>query len=105
MSANELPPEEDLFTRLNRQTARIQWKELERFYAQGATLVVAPGVDLVAVAQAVAEDDKDRVKAWMDAKQFGPVGDEQAKLWFESDAELWAVVVAPWVLVQGEAAN
>jgi hypothetical protein len=28
------------------------------------------------------------------------VSDEQAQAWFEADADLWTVVVKPWILVQ-----
>ena len=41
-----------------------------------------------------------------------PIGDEvtsvsdtQALAWYEDDALLWAVVAAPWVLVQDNAAG
>jgi hypothetical protein len=36
----------------------------------------------------------------MAAGKFGKVSDEQAGVWFERDALLWAVVISPWVLVQ-----
>jgi hypothetical protein len=36
----------------------------------------------------------------MAAGKFGKVSDEQATVWYESDALLWAVVISPWVLVQ-----
>lgn len=86
--------------KLNRETSRIAWRELQSFYSQGAVLVVAPGMDLVAVAAAVAEDDTERVGAWLDSGDLVRAQAEQDARWTEHDAQLWAVVVAPWVLVQ-----
>ena len=42
----------ELMLKLNRETSRILWTELQRFYAQGAVLVVAPELDLIATAVA-----------------------------------------------------
>jgi hypothetical protein len=36
----------------------------------------------------------------MDAGQIARVSDAQALAWYESDADVWAVVVRPYVLVQ-----
>jgi len=44
------------------ETAKIEWKELERFYAQGKVLHVSDESDLVAIAAAFAEDDTHAVK-------------------------------------------
>ena len=82
------------------ETARIPWLELQRFFAAGKVMLVAPELDLVDVAFALQEDDIEQVKTWTEALQVMPVPDDQAKEWIASDALLWAVVVKPWVLVQ-----
>lgn len=82
------------------ETARAPWNELQRFFAQGVVLMAAPGVDMISVAMALAEDDRDAFEGFMNAEQAGPVSDEQALAWIESDATLWTVVVKPWILVQ-----
>ena len=82
------------------ETARAPWRELQRFFAQGLTLQAQPGVDLLAVAMALAEDDRPGFEAFMNAGEAGVVSDEQAAAWYNSDATLWTVVVKPWVLVQ-----
>ena len=50
--------------------------------------------------QQISEDNKAQVEQWLVSGQIGKVSDEQAKAWYEADAELWAVVVSPYVLVQ-----
>ena len=86
--------------RIISETAKIPWLELQRFFAAGKVMLVAPELDLVDVALALQEDDIEQVKTWTEALQVLPVPDDQAKDWVASNATLWAVVVKPWVLVQ-----
>lgn len=92
--------ETDLFTRLAGETGRIEWQALQPFFAKGQLVFVAPELDLVAVAAAFGEDDATRVRAWMDDGRLARVSDDQAMAWHAANAELWAVVVRPWILVQ-----
>lgn len=91
---------EVLKAKITGETARIQWSELQKFYASGAVIEVIAGLDLVEVAYAFALDDKAKVAAWLQANQVRRVDDAQASAWYQQNAELWAVVVSPWVLVQ-----
>ncbi len=86
--------------KVNLETAQMPWREMQRYFASGAALYVAPGLDLVEVAFQMSEDNAALIGQWMGAGQLGKVTDEQARDWFEADAMLWAVVVSPWVLVQ-----
>lgn len=87
------------------QTARIPFRDLQRYFAGGHLVNVAPGLDLVRVAVALAEDDKTSFEAWIAAGRVGGVTDAQARNWLEVNAELWAVVAQPWVLVQEAAGD
>ncbi len=87
---------------INLETARIAWKELQRYFASGATLYVSEDLDLVEVAAQMSRDNKAQVAQWMEAGHIAPVSDAQALAWYETDAEVWAVVVRPYVLVQPE---
>lgn len=93
-------PQETSRTKVNRETSRIAWKELQRFFASGAAVAVSPELDLVEVAFQFSRDNKEQVERWLLAKKVGKVSDEQARIWLEADAMMWAVVVSPWVLVQ-----
>lgn len=86
--------------RIVTETAKIPWRELQRFFAAGKVMLVAPELDLVDVAHAIQEDDIAQVKPWSEKLQILPVSDDQARLWVEGDTTLWAVVIKPWVLVQ-----
>ncbi|PTU75797.1 DUF2288 domain-containing protein [Pseudomonas mangrovi] len=89
-----------LYAKLLSETARISWQELQPFFARGALLKVALGEDLVAIAEALAEDDPVRVATWLEGGQLCKVEAEQAQDFLARDPQLWAVVVAPWVIVQ-----
>ena len=82
------------------QTARIRWHELQTYYARGSVVAVDAGLDLVEVAVQLGMDRADLFRAWIAAGQVAPVSDRQALAWYEADEVLWAVVAAPWVLVQ-----
>jgi hypothetical protein len=85
---------------LNLETSRIAWQELQRFFASGAAIYVNESLDLIDVAIQISKDNQAQVMKWMEAKLVSRVTDAQALSWFEADAEVWAVVVRPYVLVQ-----
>jgi hypothetical protein len=86
--------------KVNLETSRIAWKELQRFFASGVAIAVSPELDLVEVAFQISEDNKKQVAAWLSGGKVGAVSDAQALAWYEADAEVWSVVVSPYVLVQ-----
>lgn len=92
----QLSPQEQM----NLETGRIAWRELQRFFAQGRVIAISPALDLVNVATELQADNKAQFEAWLAAEAVAQVSDTQAAAWYEADAELWTVVVSPWVLVQ-----
>ena len=92
--------EELLRGKLNSETAKIRWSELQRFFAAGQTLFVVADLDLIDVAYAFSQDNTGQVKDWLQQELVAPVTDAQARDWFNQDTLLWTVVVKPWVLVQ-----
>ena len=84
----------------HRQTARIHWHELQTYYAHGSVIVVSPDLSLVDVAVQLGMDNTDSFQRWIATGEVAGVSDEQALAWYEANTELWAVVAAPWVLVQ-----
>lgn len=92
--------QEILRAKVNMETSRIAWKELQRFFASGAAVKVDTGLDLVDVALQMHDDNKLQFENWLKAGMVGKVTDNQASIWLAAETELWAVVVSPWVLVQ-----
>lgn len=93
---------DELRTRLNQETARIDWQALQPHFARGATIHVSPDLDLIDVAVCFIGDDSATLQSWIDQQKVGHVSAAQAESWTKGEATLWAVVVAPWVLVQPE---
>ena len=82
------------------QTARIPWRDLQTYYAAGSVVKVDPELDLIETAVQLGLDNAASFEQWINSGEITPVDDQQALAWFESEIELWAVVAAPWVLVQ-----
>ncbi len=93
-------PEQLTRAKLVTETAKIPWRELQRFFAGGTVIFVSADIDLVEAAYQVSQDNAERVKAWQAQGLLGHVADAQALEWYSSDALVWSVVVRPWVLVQ-----
>ena len=92
----------ELHDKINHETARVRWSELERHFAHGAVVYVSEELDLVEVAMRIAHDDKDSIAHWMNEGKVAKVSDVQARTWQAADTPLWASVVSPFVLVQPE---
>lgn len=93
-------PGVDVRALLNAQTGRLAWPELQRHFARGAVIRVAGNLDLVEVAARVVEDDRAVVERWLGEGRLAHATLEDARRWELDRAEFWAVVAAPWVLVQ-----
>jgi len=90
----------DLRQKLAAETGQIAWQELERHFARGVLIVVAPELNLIEAAARIAEDDKSALQEWIQRGLVVRATDDHARRWADSKYILWAVVVAPWVLVQ-----
>ena len=98
---------EDNFPRSSREkllleTGTIPWLQLQPWFAQGKVIWVAGELDLVEVGFQFSEDNKGQFERWISEGLVAPVNDEQALTWFEQQAELWALVLKPYVLVQDQ---
>lgn len=92
--------DEELRLKINRETARLPWSELERHFAQGNVVYVSEALDLVDVAVRISHDDRESIARWMNEGKVAKVSDAQAQSWALTDAVVWASVVSPFVLVQ-----
>ena len=93
-------PQEIFRAKVNLETSRIAWTELQRYFACGVAVTVSSELDLVEVAYQFSKDNKEQVERWLLTGKVGKVSDKQAAIWIDADSDMWAVVVSPWVLVQ-----
>ena len=92
--------DEELFHKLNGETAELSWRELESHFARGVIVRVAPELDLVRVAVSFTRDDRRMVEELMSDGRVATATDSDAIVWADIQPTFWAVVVAPWVLIQ-----
>ncbi len=98
---NDIPDREEIKARLNAETARIAWSDLERHFARGNVIRVADSTDLIDIAIAMTLDEVDVIARAMQSAEVAPATEDDALGW--QGCTLWAVVIAPWILVQERA--
>ncbi|VAX14492.1 hypothetical protein MNBD_GAMMA24-870 [hydrothermal vent metagenome] len=91
---------EQMHQKLNLESGEIDWSELQRHFARGVVIAVSPALDLVEAALKFVEDDRDTIENWLAMGQIKRADEEHAHRWNQNNALFWAIVVAPWVLVQ-----
>ena len=89
--------------KINLETAKVPWTQLQRFFAAGQVFDVHASLDLTEVALKMSQDNTEFVQSLMAKKHIQPVRDQQASAWLNADALVWCVVVKPFVLVQAVA--
>ena len=87
---------------INNETSQINWDELQRFFAGGWLIYVSADTNLLDVAVAFTQDDKDKVSQWLTSGEVAKVSDAQARQWQKDNTSFWANVIKPWVLIQPE---
>jgi hypothetical protein len=100
MTEPEITSQELLRGKLNSETARIPWKELQRYFAGGYTLNVDLQLDLIDVAYQMHCDNASQIEQWMNSNLIHQVSNQQAREWYNNDQIMWACVIKPWVLIQ-----
>ncbi|MBT9590746.1 MAG: DUF2288 domain-containing protein [Thiobacillus sp.] len=93
-------PSDILRAKLNLETAQLQWSELERHFARGDVIKVAIGTDLIDAALHIAENNAATVQEWLADGRIARAEMTDAEDWHARQPMFWALVVAPWVLVQ-----
>jgi len=97
---NNISDTDVLRANINNETSRINWNELQRFFAGGWLIYVSSHTNLLDVAVAFSLDNKNEVSKWLASGEVAKVSDEQAKFWHDENSAFWANVIKPWVLIQ-----
>ena len=89
-----------LRVKLQDEVLDASWQDLAPHFARQALLWVAPHVDLLDVAVAMAEDDLARVQDWLGRRDVLRPGESMAAQWALEPPRFQAVIVQPWVIAQ-----
>ena len=100
MTTDDIPADELLFHKLNQETGKINWQELQRYFARGVVVAVDSELDLVSTAKQISQDADEAIKSLIESDKIHRATDDDALRWNDSEQQFWAIVVAPWVLVQ-----
>lgn len=99
MAENE-HPKLNLKQKLNLETGKLTWSELQTFFARGVVIIVTPSLDLIEVAVQLSEDNAQAIEQMINKGDITRANDDHARDWVERSPNFWSVVISPWVLVQ-----
>jgi len=92
-------PDSSTPEKLANYTGTVTWDYLRQHYERGGLFFVDPDLKLEEVGAAIAENEPERVEAWLKAGDLVKISDLHAAQW-EKPAEILfeALVVSPFVL-------
>ncbi|VAX11532.1 hypothetical protein MNBD_GAMMA25-1033 [hydrothermal vent metagenome] len=99
-SQNKALSTDELRNKLNLESGHIDWQELQRHFARGVVIAVEAELDLLEVAIKFTLDDKSQIESWINTGTLKRADDSNALHWEQTKTIFWAIVVAPWILVQ-----
>jgi len=96
------PEQVELTTKekLNQETAILNWKELEVYFAQGKLLTVDPSCDLIEVASKISDNDAKQLEALINKNLIQFATPNWIKENCKDETQLWTVVIAPYIVCQ-----
>ncbi len=84
-----------------RDLAEVSWRELRIHLQRDAVIVVSPELDLIEAAEAVADDDKDRVESWITSGLLAKPAKQQLESWeVDLDRSFSVLIIQPFLLEQ-----
>jgi hypothetical protein len=93
--------DEALRLRLREMMGPVTFDVLEPHLARDVVVIVAPSLELIEAAIAVAQDDTAQVESWIASGTFRKPSEAERVRWKEQMGREWtSVVVQPFVLVQ-----
>jgi hypothetical protein len=91
----------DLKAELIEMLDEAEWEWLSPHAKRDAVIVVSPGLDLVEVGLAIANDNASMVQRWISEQQIYKPSPEQISIWEQEQTHRFnALIVQPYVLVQ-----
>ena len=91
----------EIVDQFKKDLADVTWRDLRIHLQRGSIIIVNDRLDLVAVAVAVAEDQKAPVEDWVAAGDLIKPSVEQIEAWeTQLDKPFRMLIVQPFILVQ-----
>jgi len=105
MSDGPIPLADAIRQKLADSLGPVAYSDLSAHLQRDAVFVVAPSLELVDCGVAVAMDEVDTVKLWIDTGALRKPSREERRVWAERGGTFLAVIVQPFVLVRIDDVN
>ncbi len=90
----------DIRTRLEEQTAPIDWKDLIPHAQKDSLIIVYPPLDLIDAGYAIAQNKADQVQNWISEQLLQKPTAEQLSQWNQNPTQQFpTIIVQPFVLI------
>jgi len=87
--------------KLKTDMGEAPWSEISRHAVLDRVIIVARALDLLTVAEAVAQDDAAQVTGWMENGGLRKPTENEMQAWEKKrDKPFMTLICSPWVLVQ-----
>ncbi|MDJ0534194.1 MAG: DUF2288 domain-containing protein [Xenococcaceae cyanobacterium MO_207.B15] len=91
----------DIQERLTKDIATIDWRDVLPHAKRDVVIVVDAALDLVAVGEAIAQDNTSLVSRWIQQKQIAKPSANQLSQWNNNpEKQFITLIVQPFVIVQ-----
>jgi hypothetical protein len=95
------PLDDEALSYLQRTLGTVHGSDLAAHLRRDAVFLVAPGIDLLECARAVAADDAQVVGAWVSSARLRRPTPEEREAWLGAPERRWrSIVVQPFVFIQ-----
>ena len=91
---------QDTSEKLEKYTGIVDWEYLKPHFESGALLYIDSCLNITDVGQALADDNKEAIEAWLKSGNLVKPSKPHADWWQENPAQFTALVVSPFVLMQ-----
>ncbi len=92
--------EDSLYTKLSSDIDNTKWDLLAPHHERNAAFYITPDVELIAVAMAMARDESQYVKEWINQGKLLPPTQDQIKQWSEEGTDFKYIIIQPYVIFQ-----
>jgi hypothetical protein len=86
--------------KLEKYTGVVDWEYLKPHFDSGVLIYVDAILSITEVGLAVAEDNKDKIEAWLKSGDLVKPSKPHANWWSENPQQFTALVVSPFVLMK-----
>ena len=91
---------ENLFEKLKNDIDKAKWDLLEPHHQRGAAFIISQDLELEAVGLAMARDESNYVREWIQKEKLLPPTEEQIEVWSEDETEFNYLIIQPYVIFQ-----